>query len=266
MNKTTAIEAIVMNVQPKTKEQLLFENEELRSRLIEAEDTLEAIRTGEVDALVVSTAEGEKIFSLQSVDYNYRVMVENMNEGAITLNKEGVVVFCNRAFSAMTGREMEKIVGVSCQELLPRNVQTDFSLFLKDCAACACRKEFTIIGKGGSLMPVAVSGTLFEPGSAQNLCLILSDLTLPKRSQEALEQANLEIRNANEVLEQRVIERTAELTATNDDLTRLNHAMVDRELRMIEMKKQVNELAGKLGHSLPYLVTVENENKRNGDE
>jgi len=41
-----------------TEERLRSENAELRVRLEEAEDTLRAIRSGEVEALVVETADG----------------------------------------------------------------------------------------------------------------------------------------------------------------------------------------------------------------
>jgi hypothetical protein len=64
--------------------------------LAEAKETLRAIRAGEVDALVVSTGQGERIFTLKGADQTYRVLIEEMNEGAVTLNPEGVVLYCNR--------------------------------------------------------------------------------------------------------------------------------------------------------------------------
>ncbi|MDL5502862.1 MAG: hypothetical protein QSU88_06560, partial [Candidatus Methanoperedens sp.] len=60
----------------KTKEELLHENQELEIRLEEAEETLRAIRSGEVDALVVSTEEGEEIFTLKGADQPYRILIE----------------------------------------------------------------------------------------------------------------------------------------------------------------------------------------------
>jgi hypothetical protein len=69
----------------KTIEQLIIENEELHSRLSETEETLLAIRNGEMDAIVVSGKKGEQVYSLSSAETPYRTFVEEMNEGALTL-------------------------------------------------------------------------------------------------------------------------------------------------------------------------------------
>ena len=69
---------------PLTENQLLLENEELRQRVYEYEETLNSIRNGEIDAIVVSGVDGEKIYSLTSAETMYRIIIEEMNEGAIT--------------------------------------------------------------------------------------------------------------------------------------------------------------------------------------
>ena len=51
-----------------TRQDLLAEIDELRLRLQEAEETLEALRSGAVDALVVSSDEGEQVYTLQGAD------------------------------------------------------------------------------------------------------------------------------------------------------------------------------------------------------
>ncbi len=61
------------------------ENAELRARLAEAEETLRAIRDGEVDALVVHGANGQQVYTLHGADHAYRTFVEHMHEGAATL-------------------------------------------------------------------------------------------------------------------------------------------------------------------------------------
>ena len=96
-------------VRPKygTEKRLLLENMELRERLKETEETLEAIRNGEVDAIVVSGSAGEKIFSISSAETPYRVILEEMNEGALVISETGVILYCNNRFSEMIGVQPE---------------------------------------------------------------------------------------------------------------------------------------------------------------
>src|SRR5690349_18169882 len=58
---------------------------ELQSRMKTAEDTLDAIRRGQVDAIVVDGPDGDRLFTLAGSDAAYRVFVESMSEGAVTL-------------------------------------------------------------------------------------------------------------------------------------------------------------------------------------
>src|SRR6185369_9789090 len=77
---------------------LQAENENLRLRLEGAEETLRAIgngEVGEVDVFLVSGANGDRVFTLNGAEQPYRVLVETMNEGAVTLAADGVVLYCN---------------------------------------------------------------------------------------------------------------------------------------------------------------------------
>ena len=94
-----------------TQKQLVDENASLRARLDEAEDTLRAIRSGEVDALVVSGVDGEHIFTLNGAERMYRMLIEDMNEGALTLAPDGVILYANRRFARMLKTPLEKVIG-----------------------------------------------------------------------------------------------------------------------------------------------------------
>jgi len=195
----------------KTKQQLLSELDRLKHRLSESEDTLEAIRTGAVDALVVSDKQGEKIFTLQSVDTGYRVMVESMNEGAAILDNNGIIVFANNAFSVLAGREMAALVGARFGDILPGPLRAGFSSFLRECAVRPGRREFLIALAQGGIAPVSISGTHFKVDGKQNVCLIISDLQERKDAEQ-------ELRNAYGGMERKVVERTMELQKVNDDI------------------------------------------------
>ena len=61
---------------------------ELQSRLAESEDTLRAIRSGEVDAITVTTSGGQQVFSLSGAEQPYREMIEAMSEGAVNVTPD----------------------------------------------------------------------------------------------------------------------------------------------------------------------------------
>ena len=74
------------NKDSRTKAQLLEENEQLRRQFEEAEQALEAIRSGDVDALVVTGPQGAQVFSLSGVEHVYRMIVETMHEAALMVD------------------------------------------------------------------------------------------------------------------------------------------------------------------------------------
>ena len=102
----------------KTLAQLITENKELLSRLSETEEMLVAIRNGELDAIVVSGTKGEQIYSISSAETPYGTFVEEMNEGALTLTKDGVIIFCNKKFAKLVKEPIERVMGSSFKNFL----------------------------------------------------------------------------------------------------------------------------------------------------
>src|SRR5579859_4112585 len=86
---------------------------ELASRLREADETLEAIRNGEVDAVVVGGPSGQQVYTLENADRPYRVLIEQMQEGAVTLSEDGTILYCNERFATLTEVRRQRIVGAS---------------------------------------------------------------------------------------------------------------------------------------------------------
>lgn len=57
-------------------------------------------------------------------------------------------------------------------------------------------------------------------------------------------------------------QQTEELQARNDDLDRFNRLAVDRELRMIELKRELNKLYGRLGEPPCYVIAEDKAEDR----
>src|SRR6185503_6653718 len=123
---------------------------ELRRRLQEAEDTINAIRDGHVEALVVHAPEGEQIFTLRSADQPYRLMVEQMREGALTLAADGTILYCNQRFAELTGRPPERIAGRTLEEFVDAR---DVSMLQRVLGAESCRVEVQLKTDGGASNP-----------------------------------------------------------------------------------------------------------------
>ena len=85
----------------------------LLARLETAEETLRAIQSGEVDALMVSGRRGEQVVSLRGGEPAYRMLVEAMSEGAATLSRNGSVLYCNRRFAELIRKPAGKLVGMA---------------------------------------------------------------------------------------------------------------------------------------------------------
>jgi PAS domain-containing protein len=119
-----AIESSIIN-------QLQCENANLRTRLKEAEEILGAIRSGEVDALVVSTELGRAGLHPQGADHSFRVLIEGMSEGALIITEAGDILYANQRFAEMLRRPLEKVIGSSLIDWIK---PADRKTFLKPCS------------------------------------------------------------------------------------------------------------------------------------
>jgi PAS domain S-box-containing protein len=160
---------------------------ELEARLAEAEETLQAIRTGEVDALVVSGPDGDQIFALEGADHAYRLLVEEMQEGAVTLDQEGLILYANRQFGAMMKTPVESIVGSKIHRFLAPDRQSMFSGMLAKDKTAHKRGELLLVASDGTPIPVQVSLNWLNTGGIQTICAVISDLT-EQRHYEAMVQ------------------------------------------------------------------------------
>ncbi|MDD5033433.1 MAG: GAF domain-containing protein [Methylococcaceae bacterium] len=167
----------------KAPQHLVAENEELRARLDEAEDTLRAIRCGEVDALVVSTAQGERIFTLKSAERAFRILIEEMNEGALTLSLDGIILYCNRRLGEMLEAPLEKLIGSRFQTwVAPEGQKILQELFQRDATQTRRRQEVTLLASDGALVPAYLSiNDLQIEEIEEYFCMVATDLSEHKR-------------------------------------------------------------------------------------
>ena len=160
------------------------EVEQLRRRLEEAEETLHALRTGQVDAVVVSGPKGEQIFVLKGAEQPYRVFVETMNEGAVTLLADGTIAYSNGRFAEMVKTPLEQVIGRAFEEF----VAPDHRDRWKALVACGllgnCKEEMALLSEGGDAVWAELSLSPVQLDTTIGICLIVSDITERKRAEE----------------------------------------------------------------------------------
>src|SRR5258708_2269613 len=92
-------------------EDLLSKIEDLKTHLSEAQEAIDAIKSGSVDAFAIKKDGKSEVFTLQSLDYAYRVLIEKFSEGALNLTPKGLIVYSNSYFSQLVNTPNEKVIG-----------------------------------------------------------------------------------------------------------------------------------------------------------
>ena len=101
-----------------TPQYLHREIDELHRQLAEARETIRAIQSGEVDAVVVIDDVLPRVLMLDSADKPYQLLVERMHQGAATLTVEGSILYCNEQFSRLLRVPLDSLRGRPMQELI----------------------------------------------------------------------------------------------------------------------------------------------------
>ncbi len=155
---------------------LVARNGELETALREANETLDAIRNGEVDAVVVGGPSGQVVYTLENADRPYRVLVEQMREGAVTLSDDGTILYCNQSFAELIGRRSEEVVGDRIFDFVAEH--DDLRAMLADAGSEGQSAELCVILPAGGLAPANLSivELSVEEGADRMLCVIVTDL------------------------------------------------------------------------------------------
>jgi PAS domain S-box-containing protein len=160
----------------RTREEILDEAAELKNRLEETEETLRAIQQYMVDAFVVSRDNGIQVVTLNESEIPYRMMVESMNEGAVTLIPDGTIFYCNSRFGEMIDVDCEKLVGTLFQNLIAAEEQSTFKTFFGDAKQSGLRAEFHLQTTHGKHLPVQLSIYPLGADEKSGFAIIATDI------------------------------------------------------------------------------------------
>ncbi len=182
----------------KTKEnstaKLKLENQNLRLRLAEAEDAINAIRNGEIDAIVVQGEHGNQIFTLTSAETPYRVMIEQMEEGAATVIENGTVLYCNQKFAEFVDQPPEKVMGSNIFNFFDDTEKEKLSVLLNNGMDKSCQGEICISKKEAVRCFQLSFSPIINPDSRKVCCIISNEFTQIKNKENELRESEAQFR------------------------------------------------------------------------
>ena len=173
-----------MTIPANTLDQLAAENAQLRQRLAEASEALDAIRRGDVNAVVVECPEGPRVYMLAGVDEPYRVMVEEMQEGAVTLREDGLILYSNQQIARLLRTSPHVLLAAPFGRFLAPSSVPVFEALLHSSRDETNRGEVTLAAADGTLVPVYLTISLLHSDGPANTSVVITDLTQQKRYQE----------------------------------------------------------------------------------
>jgi PAS domain S-box-containing protein len=228
-----------------TKEEyLICQNDDLKQQLEGYRELVDAIKNGEVDALAINKDGKHDVFTLQSNDFVYRVLVENFGESALTVTEAGLIIYANNAFEKLLGCSTSSIIGTEIHSLVSPKFREDFRKIFQSAFSGNSRGEIVLSYKKKKI-PVYVSLSSLYPRFA-GIGMILTDLSEKKQQEERLEEMNEELKIKN-----------IELNKGNKELASFNY-IASHDLQ--EPLRKIQTFIGKL-----FATDVKNISERGQD-
>jgi len=153
-----------------------------------AEETLRAIRTGEVDTVTGAGKAGAQVFTLNGAEHAYRVLIESMNEGALTLTVDKMILYANQCFARMVKCPLEQIIGNSLRRFLSAPDRAALRPLLQRAGQSGAKIQVRLNAADGSHLPVQISlrPLARDGGKSATIGMVVTDLTESRRNEELL--------------------------------------------------------------------------------
>ena len=115
------------------------------------------------------------VYTLKNADNPYRLLVEQMREGALTVSGDGVILYCNAAFAHIVGRPSERLRGTLMRELIadPADMQPA-NLFTERGTP---GRDVRLRSSSGELRNAHISSAPLAIEGENVHCVVVTDLT-----------------------------------------------------------------------------------------
>src|SRR5579859_2603157 len=213
---------------------------EMRERVSELEETLRAIRSGEVD-VVVSASKGDQVFTLQGAEHPYRLLVETIDEGAATLSNDGTVLYSNRSFANIFDAQLERFIGTPIENFVSGEYVEALRALIRNAASGVARGEIRLVDRAGRARTVRLTLTRSTQFGMEALCVVATELTELVETNEALRVTESSLRQLSGRLLQLQDEERRRIARDLHDTTGQKIAALsmslDRVARLLDTKK-----------------------------
>jgi PAS domain S-box-containing protein len=155
---------------------------ELERKLAEAEELLAALGVAKIDGLVVEGPRGVQIYSVHSPEEPYRVFVERMQQGAVTLDDDGQILFCNARFAGLVRTPREQLVGASFERFVANASRLSFRALLESGVSAPARAACELVASDGGAFPVHLALSPLNGTEHRTFGLVVTDLSEEERA------------------------------------------------------------------------------------
>jgi PAS domain S-box-containing protein len=183
---------------------------------------------------------------LRASEAKYRSLFENAQVGAFRANRDGSALLeVNQRFADMLGHTADEMVGLPVARFLGESQRYAQMMQQLHQENSVTSQEIAV--RVGDETPKTFLASLALDAETDSLQGTLLDITARKEAEQELD-------------------RWAQVLAeANAELQRFNQLAVGRELRMIELKQEVNALALQLGQSAPYDLSFVEDPQTEGE-
>jgi signal transduction histidine kinase len=220
-------------------EKLTIENAELQQQLRDIEKSFNAIKTGNIDALVIAREQALKVYTETTADKPYRILIEKMHEGAVTLNEEGIILYCNSSFANLANLPLQKVIGSTFEDYIDESFKKRLVAFREKRNVDILKEEVYLYAIGGKEISVLMTANALWLDTVFTVNIILTDLTLQNENKERLKRRSKQLEEKNNELEltnkelafqnEEKEKRAAELIITNKELQQLLQLNMDKD-------------------------------------
>jgi two-component system, NarL family, sensor kinase len=236
-------------------------HDKLQERVSELEETLRAIRSGEVDAVVVSAPQGDQVFTLQGAEHPYRLLVETIDEGAATLSNDGTVLYSNRSFANIFDAQLERFIGTPIENFVSGEYVDALRALIRNAANGVARGEIRLIDRAGRARTVRLTLTRSAQFGMEALCAVATELTELVETNEALRVTESSLRQLSGRLLQLQDEERRRIARDLHDTTGQKIAALsmslDRVARLLDTKKPERDEALTEGRDIVRMIGEE---------